>query len=646
MGGQVINALSSGKNGHIPYRDSKLTHVLSNSLGGNCKTTLIVTASLSKYNREETIASLRFGRRCKMVTNKAKINKIYSNEELLKRIKELEAQNDALSNGAKQTGMKMNFGQNVELLAQTEEIKELEDKLKNIQNDRDAMNETVTMLKNQLQDAENDKQTMKMMGAQIKDYDDRQNELKQRLLSLEQTESTLHSELLRLQSLNQNMEQLKLSNMENITRQKSMSNDIEAQKLKFEQERLCLEQRIVDQENINKDQMNKQTLLDTQNQLLLKQNKRLKTDILDKNEQIKQQQIKFEEMHKQKNEVLKNESAQNNTNELEKEYEAKMNILQSEYAQIANSCKAYEESMKFELIRKKKEMDAMYMKKESVLKKKLYKQIRDEMQKEMDAECMKMFKMQERAQSDLNELNVLKESNKKQMNEINALKMKSIENNQKIENVESEKQSLLSKIQNFEKQMEHRKNIKKTQQNKIKSLQEQNKMDREKSQFQFNLMEKRYKQRLDAMQNELNMEKAKKESIKIHFDAKEEKIKKHKREQSDRLSAKLIEQQLAYLDSVDCLKYHKGIHEEISHNVAVNIHKKEQEKKKQYEVDGQIAAVLNEDNNKKVKDEKFRFEKELMQIVKMGFNEIDTIKGLLIQFNGKQESVVQALLRK
>merc|ERR1712228_672911 len=179
---------------------------------------------------------------------------------------------------------------------------------------------------------------------------------------------------------------------------------------------------------------------------------------------IKQQQIKFEEMHKQKNEVLKNESAQNNTNELEKEYEAKMNILQSEYAQIANSCKSYEESMKFELIRKKKEMDAMYMKKESVLKKKLYKQIRDEMQKEMDAECMKMFKMQERAQSDLNDL---KESNKKQMNEINALKMKSIENNQKIENVESEKQSLLSKIQNFEKQMEHRKNIKKTQQNKI-----------------------------------------------------------------------------------------------------------------------------------------------------------------------------------
>merc|ERR1712228_396162 len=173
---------------------------------------------------------------------------------------------------------------------------------------------------------------------------------------------------------------------------------------------------------------------------------------------IKQQQIKFEEMHKQKNEVLKNESAQNNTNELEKEYEAKMNILQSEYAQIANSCKSYEESMKFELIRKKKEMDAMYMKKESVLKKKLYKQIRDEMQKEMDAECMKMFKMQELAQSDLNELNVLKESNKKQMNEINALKMKSIENNQKIE-------------------------------------------------------------------------KAKKESIKIHFDAKEEKIKKHKREQ-------------------------------------------------------------------------------------------------------------------
>jgi len=269
----------------------------------------------------------------------------------------------------------------------------------------------------------------------------------------------------------------------------------------------------------------------------------------------------------------------------------------------------------------------------------------DEMQKEMDAECMKMYKMQERAQSDLNELNVLKESNKKQMNEINALKMKSIEYNQKIENVESEKQSLLSKIKNLEKQMEHRNNIKASQQQKMKAMQEQIKMDREKSQFQFNLMEKRYKQRLDAMQSELNMERAKKESIKIHFDEKKEQIKKHKREQSDKLKAKLIEQQLAYLDSVDCLKYHKGIHDEISHKVAVDIHQKEQEEQKQYELDGQIAAVLNEDN-KKVKVEVFQFEKELVEIVNMGFNDIDTIKGLLKQFNGRKESVIQVLINK
>jgi len=48
----------------------------------------------------------------------------------------------------------------------------------------------------------------------------REKELKQRLDSLKQTESTLHSEFLRLQSLNQSMEELKLSNMENLTRQK------------------------------------------------------------------------------------------------------------------------------------------------------------------------------------------------------------------------------------------------------------------------------------------------------------------------------------------------------------------------------------------------------------------------------------------
>merc|ERR1719193_2197603 len=71
--GQVISALTTGK-GHVPYRNSKLTRLLSDSLGGNSKTCIIVTCSPCDYNCEETISTLRFGVNCKRVKNKPKVN--------------------------------------------------------------------------------------------------------------------------------------------------------------------------------------------------------------------------------------------------------------------------------------------------------------------------------------------------------------------------------------------------------------------------------------------------------------------------------------------------------------------------------------------------------------------------------------------
>ena len=76
--GHVINSLTDGKSTHIPYRDSKLTRVLQDSLGGNSKTSLIVTCSPSPYNEAETISTLRFGIRAKSIKNKPKIKNTLS----------------------------------------------------------------------------------------------------------------------------------------------------------------------------------------------------------------------------------------------------------------------------------------------------------------------------------------------------------------------------------------------------------------------------------------------------------------------------------------------------------------------------------------------------------------------------------------
>ena len=80
--GMVINALTDGKSTHIPYRDSKLTRILQESLGGNSRTTLIINCSPSSYNDAETVSTLRFGVRAKSIKNKAKVNAELSPAEM------------------------------------------------------------------------------------------------------------------------------------------------------------------------------------------------------------------------------------------------------------------------------------------------------------------------------------------------------------------------------------------------------------------------------------------------------------------------------------------------------------------------------------------------------------------------------------
>ena len=90
--GMVINSLTDGKSSHIPYRDSKLTRILQESLGGNSRTTLIINCSPSSYNVEETLGTLRFGVRAKAIKNKAKINAELSPTELKALLKKAQTQ--------------------------------------------------------------------------------------------------------------------------------------------------------------------------------------------------------------------------------------------------------------------------------------------------------------------------------------------------------------------------------------------------------------------------------------------------------------------------------------------------------------------------------------------------------------------------
>ena len=84
--GNVIGALTQQKiRTHIPYRDSKLTRILEDSLGGNCKTTMIAMISPSYDSFNESLSTLKFATRAKKVKNEAKINEDMDNKALLRK---------------------------------------------------------------------------------------------------------------------------------------------------------------------------------------------------------------------------------------------------------------------------------------------------------------------------------------------------------------------------------------------------------------------------------------------------------------------------------------------------------------------------------------------------------------------------------
>jgi len=87
--GHCIMTLSKGKGGHVPYRDSKLTFILKDSLGGNSKTALIVACSPSMSSFEETVSTMQFAQRAKSVQNLATINRSDNLDELKNLVEKL-----------------------------------------------------------------------------------------------------------------------------------------------------------------------------------------------------------------------------------------------------------------------------------------------------------------------------------------------------------------------------------------------------------------------------------------------------------------------------------------------------------------------------------------------------------------------------
>lgn len=104
---QVIVALSEKSRSHIPYRNSMMTSVLRDSLGGNCMTSMIATCSLDRKNLDESISTCRFAQRVAMIKNDVLLNEEIDPKLLIAQLKaEVQRLKDelAMSTGQEYTG--------------------------------------------------------------------------------------------------------------------------------------------------------------------------------------------------------------------------------------------------------------------------------------------------------------------------------------------------------------------------------------------------------------------------------------------------------------------------------------------------------------------------------------------------------------
>lgn len=95
---------------HIPYRDSKLTRILQNSLGGNARTAIICTITPAAMHVDESISTLKFASRAKAIQNKAVVNERVDAKVMMKRmmheIGQLRERNQLLEDGSELRGLK------------------------------------------------------------------------------------------------------------------------------------------------------------------------------------------------------------------------------------------------------------------------------------------------------------------------------------------------------------------------------------------------------------------------------------------------------------------------------------------------------------------------------------------------------------
>ncbi|XP_039224099.1 kinesin heavy chain isoform X5 [Crotalus tigris] len=185
--GNVISALAEGTKSYVPYRDSKMTRILQDSLGGNCRTTMFICCSPSSYNDAETKSTLMFGQRAKTIKNTASVNLELTAEQWKKKFEKEKERNKTLKETIAKLEAELGRWRNGENVPETEQLSDEEKVVPDIC-DETPINDNNSSIVIRISDEERHKyeEEIRKLYKQLDDKDDEINQQSQLMEKLKE----------------------------------------------------------------------------------------------------------------------------------------------------------------------------------------------------------------------------------------------------------------------------------------------------------------------------------------------------------------------------------------------------------------------------------------------------------------------------
>ncbi|XP_077185296.1 kinesin heavy chain isoform X1 [Paroedura picta] len=185
--GNVISALAEGTKSYVPYRDSKMTRILQDSLGGNCRTTMFICCSPSSYNDAETKSTLMFGQRAKTIKNTASVNLELTAEQWKKKFEKEKEKNKTLKESIAKLEAELGRWRNGENVPETEQLSN-EEKVVADTCDETPINDNNSSIVIRISEEERHKyeEEIRKLYKQLDDKDDEINQQSQLMEKLKQ----------------------------------------------------------------------------------------------------------------------------------------------------------------------------------------------------------------------------------------------------------------------------------------------------------------------------------------------------------------------------------------------------------------------------------------------------------------------------